>query len=213
MGDVFLRQLTARRRSVRVPASHPVHPQIALGVCGGAGCCQRGGDAACVELEELCSEATFRQGGARKSAPAISVERIGCSHQCDLAPLVQVLINPRSTSESRHSVRMESADGPAQCKRIVFNALDAYEPDLSPERSGVDGLMQRRAANMRWEALRVLARSTSQNGKARREGLKLLDDAIEADIRAAGGDEARLERASRRAARLRARFEPSAPGA
>lgn len=194
--DALLRQLQARKVApTRATVTlAPEGKRIRVCVCVGAGCVDRGGVAAFAEIEELVAETGSLQ---------ISLERVGCSGQCDKAPVVQLL-----PTEAQRRARVLSADCADQSASAVNAALDMANACAarldSPPRSGVDGLLHRRSANARWEALRALGRAHS--GRARAAALEQLESALKAELHACKGDAARIARASRRAARFHARF-------
>ncbi|KAG8466196.1 hypothetical protein KFE25_001952 [Diacronema lutheri] len=186
--DVLLRELQARREAIL--------PHVRLCVCSGHTCSQRGSEAVLVELEELCAEAAGK---------GVGVERVGCSHQCDKAPVVHIV-----SKRARPVLIVECVDDPLQCERTVRLALAGDgQPTGAPcsgITSGLMGLFERRSASARWEALRALGRA--HDNKSRSLALEQLDEAVDAELRACAMDGAAAARASRRAARLRARFVP-----
>jgi hypothetical protein len=211
-GGDLLRQLRSRQLvrpppapAGSAPAGSPSGTSVQICVCSASLCCGRGADAAAVELEELIAERELIAESAR-----ISLVRVGCSHQCDRAPVAQILIADVGATSARNG-SIECVDSPAQCAKVVdaasLRALGAQQPRSA--RSGVDGLMHRRAAGMRWEALRDLGRA--RDDRSRRIGLSRLEEAIAGEMRAAASDAAQLARATRRAARLRERFAIAPP--
>lgn len=91
---------------------------------------------------------------------------------------------------------------PVLCAKVVNNLVAGVRRDSSAALAVPrDGIMQIRAAGMRYNALKHVSRSKN-SAAAQREGDKLLDEALEAERRAAQGDEKLLARAQRRADRL-----------
>lgn len=175
---------------------------IEVRVCGGSTCRQRGSYAAYLELEELATE--LASHSCNGSCHEISVERVGCSHQCDRAPVAQVRITPRGSAKPQPTITV-SVDDPAQCKLALDSALVELGgvPGGAAElnRTGVSRLMRRRADALRWEALRSLARA--HDPKTFRDGWVLFEKAADADEAAANGDAQSLQRARARARRMR----------
>lgn len=175
-------------------------------MCNGSGCRQRGADAAYLELEELVTElASQRCNGSGHHD--ISLERVGCSHQCDRAPVVQIRVTQRGSTTLQPTI-MLSMEGPSQCKSALDSALaelgaapGAAEAADRTAGGAISGLMRRRAESLRWEALRALSRA--HDSKALREGWVLFQKAADADEKAANGDAHGLQRARVRSLRMR----------
>ncbi|KAJ1627518.1 hypothetical protein T492DRAFT_842310 [Pavlovales sp. CCMP2436] len=150
------------------------------------------------QVEELIAE----------NEGAISLVRVGCSHLCDKAPVAHIIIE-QASGERRGS--LECVDGPAQCAKVLDGALvqAGVSSQARSALSGVDGLMFRRAAGVRWEALRDLSRARDE--RSRRTGLARLEESIAAKLLAPGSDAGKLARTKRRAARLRERFAIAPP--
>ena len=91
---------------------------------------------------------------------------------------------------------------PALCAKVVNNLVAGVRRNSSAAPAVPrDGIMQMRAAGMRYNALKHISRSKNSVA-AHHEGDKLLDEAFEAERRAARGDDNLLARAQRRADRL-----------
>ena len=91
---------------------------------------------------------------------------------------------------------------PALCAKVVNNLVAGVRSDSTAAPAVPrDGIMQMRAAGMRYNALKHISRSKNSVA-AHQEGDKLLDEALEAERRAARGDDNLLARAQRRSDRL-----------
>lgn len=164
-------------------------------VCRGVDCAGSGSAATLAEIEELCSEVGEHSGG-------VCVGTSACTNQCAWAPNVNV-----SLQGGAWDAQMR-IDSPQLCAKVVNSVVqslheklgaDAPEEALAPS-IPVDNLMQRRAAGMRFQALKLLSRHNSQS--ALREGAQLLEEAGKAEVSAARGDATLVQRAQRRVARL-----------
>ena len=188
-----------------------------------------GGGAALLEIEELCAEVSSSSGGA-KNVEAVSGV---CTLQCANAPNVNVhtlASDGRSLAVSNH-LRVDSA---ARCVEVLAVATSPGVRSEVLEGGGGGGIMMRRAAGLRWNALRQLARchntyslhgfdgatstsrastATRAEREARTAARELLAAALRAEASAARSSEPALARARRRAERLTARAEALERGA
>ena len=94
-------------------------------------------------------------------------------------------------------------NSPALCAKVVNSIVAGVRRDPSAAPAiPRDGIMELRAAGMRYNALKHISRAkNSAAGQA--EGGRLLDEALRAERSAARGDEKLLARAQRRQDRLR----------
>lgn len=152
-------------------------------VCRGVDCAGLGSAATLVEIEELCAEVRSSCAGA----DVLSVGTTACTQQCTSSPNVH-----------RGGDLHGRVDGPAECAAVVNAAAARLRLGATPAIAR-DGIMQKRAAGMRFRALKLLSRP---DRASTREGAALLAAALDAELRAAGPDPAKVERARRRRARL-----------
>ena len=155
----------------------------AILVCRGVDCAGLGSAATLVEIEELCAEVRSSCAGA----DVLSVGTTACTQQCTSSPNVH-----------RGGDLHGRVDGPAECAAVVNAAAARLRLGATPAIAR-DGIMQKRAAGMRFRALKLLSRP---DRASTREGAALLAAALDAEQRAAGADPAKVERARRRRARL-----------
>ena len=191
-------------------------------VCSGVDCMGLGGGAALLEIEELCAEVSSSGGPTHVEA----VSGV-CTLQCANAPNVNVhdlSSDGRSLAVSNH-LRVDSA---GRCAEVL--AVAAAPPGASSDVVAVDGggIMMKRAAGLRWNALRQLARChntyslhgfdaaadgpgratpTRADRLARTAARELLAASLRAEASAARSSEPALARAKRRAERLTARTD------
>ena len=194
-------------------------------ICGGVDCMGLGGGAALLEIEELCAEAS--SGGL-----CVQATSGVCTLQCANAPNVNVLhqsSDGRCVSVSNH-LRVDTA---GRCAEVLL-ALVGPEGPAVRESLEIGSIMLKRAAGLRWNALRQLARCHNTyalhgfagEGEARADGgpgagatptaadraaraaaKELLTAALRAEASAARSSEPASARAKRRAERLTARVE------
>ena len=192
-------------------------------VCSGVDCMGLGGGAALLEIEELCAEVSSSGGPTHVEA----VSGV-CTLQCANAPNVNVhdlSSDGRSLAVSNH-LRVDSA---GRCAEVLAAAA-ASPPGVRSVvvEVGGGGIMMKRAAGLRWNALRQLARChntyslhgfdaaadgpgratpTRADRLARTASRELLAASLRAEASAARSSEPALARAKRRAERLTARTD------
>jgi hypothetical protein len=174
----------------------------------------------CVQIrEQHCGDGDELQ--------SLRVSTSVCTGQCAWAPNVNVSIRGAVSSHLHHLnlclfrgkntcvglsgdrvptcqewEAQKQVNTPVLCARVVNNLVAGVRRDSTAAPAVPrDGIMQMRAAGMRYNALKHISRSKN-SADAQREGDKLLDEALEAERRAAQGDEKLLARAQRRADRL-----------
>lgn len=200
-------------------------------VCSGVDCMGLGGGAALLEIEELCAEVSSSSGPTHVEA----VSGV-CTLQCANAPNVNVhdlSSDGRSLAVSNH-LRVDSA---GRCAEVLAAAA-ASPPGVRSDviEVGGGGIMMKRAAGLRWNALRQLARChntyslhgfdgathadgpgratpTRADRTARTAARELLAASLRAEASAARSSEPALARARRRAERLTARTDALERGA
>lgn len=202
-GDVLLRELLGRRTKIHTADKPPpiVH-DTRVHICGGERCRRLGGDAACLEIEELLLEHELRTPGHR-----VRIACGGCCSQCEHAPVVQIA----TTDAQRQSVTtlVSEVNTPQQCEAVLATLAgntqaEANSAPASPTPAdSIRKMKLRKADALRWDGLRCMSRT---DPGSQREGTRLLLAAIEQERLAAAQDTERLARAQRRAERLRARF-------
>ena len=201
-------------------------------VCSGVDCMGLGGGAALLEIEELCAEVSSSSGPTHVEA----VSGV-CTLQCANAPNVNVhdlSSDGRSLAVSNH-LRVDSA---GRCAEVLAAAAAASPPGVRSDvvEVGGGGIMMKRAAGLRWNALRQLARChntyslhgfdgathadgpgratpTRADRTARTAARELLAASLRAEASAARSSEPALARARRRAERLTARTDALERGA
>ena len=204
-----------------VPPAHERRARVV--VCSGVDCTGLGGGAVLLEIEELCAE--VRSSGGLRHFEAVSGV---CTLQCANAPNVNVhdlSTDGRSLAVSNH-LRVDSA---GRCAEVLVAASPTVARSGATE-ACVGGIMMKRAAGLRWNALRQLARChntyalhgfegvahaegqgratpTAGDRAARTAAVELLAASLRAEASAARGSEAALARATRRAERLTARTD------
>jgi len=159
-------------------------------VCRGVDCAGLGSAVTLTELEELCSEV---RESSEDGECLLRVSTSVCTQQCQWAPNVNVSIRG-SEWEAQKQVNT-----PALCAKVVNGVMASIRPGSTPAIPR-DGIMQNRAAGMRFNALKQISRAKTQSSK--KEGAKLLAEALTAEQGAARGEAALLARSHRRAARL-----------
>ena len=193
-------------------------------VCSGVDWMGLGGGAALIEIEELCAE--VRSGSGSTHVEAVSGV---CTLQCANAPNVNVhdlSSDGRSLAVSNH-LRVDSA---GRCAEVLAVAVSPPGVRSDLVEVGGGGIMMKRAAGLRWNALRQLARChntyslhgfdgathadgpgraapTRADRAARTAARELLAAALRAEALAARSSEPALARAKRRAERLAARAD------
>ena len=90
---------------------------------------------------------------------------------------------------------------PALCAKVVNAVVASVRQDATTPAIPRDGIMQMRAAGMRFAAMKHISRSKN-SAAAEQEGVKLLDEALAAERSAARGEGQLLARVERRAKRL-----------
>lgn len=171
-------------------------------VCRGVDCAGSGSAVTLTELEELCSEVREQSTGANAaSMQSMRVSTSVCTGQCAWAPNVNVSICG-SEWEAQKQVNT-----PQLCAKVVNGVVSSIAGGQPGTELAIprDGIMQMRAAGMRFNALKQLSRAKTKAQE--REGAKLLDEALAAERGAARGDEVLLARVHRRAARLQILLE------
>ena len=191
-------------------------------VCSGVDCMGLGGGAALLEIEELCAEVS--RGGLSHIEAVSGV----CTLQCANAPNVNVhdlSSDGRSLAVSNH-LRVDSA---GRCAEVLVAAASPAGVRSGVVEASSGGIMMKRAAGLRWNALRQLARChntyslhgfaathadspgratpTAADRAARTAAKDLLAASLRAEASAARSSEPALARARRRAERLTARTD------
>lgn len=145
-------------------------------MCSGVDCSGGGSGAALIELEELCQERGVGE----------EVVSGTCTLQCGVGPIVNVhSVGATGSWATVHHCRV---DTPQRCLEVVEGARATFA-----------SVMLRRAAGMRWTALRS---RTHAGRRARERSVQLLTAALQAEATAAKANPAWRARAERRAARL-----------
>jgi hypothetical protein len=169
--------------------SAPIAPPFAsIEVCGATDCLAMGSGAALLEIEELASEFTFACGRR------IDVQRSACLGLCGRGPAVKLAVRDSSSPAFALPQMFTSIDDPQRCAEVLA-ALPGAPVGGVPKPQ----IMERRAAGMRWDALKALSRR--QPGAL--APADIVEGAIAAERQGDHTPEAQA-RAERRAAWLRA---------
>ena len=180
------------------PPQQPLRPSKPPGVCKivvcrGVDCAGLGSAAVLCELEELVEEELGDDPAGGHGG--LLVVTSGCTLQCHTAPNVATIAD---TIDVLSHTRVDTA---GRCADVLAAAAkERRVAGAAASAGGVAGPMQRRAAGMRFRALRLLSRDDAKDQK---EGSLLLDSAIVAEVSAARGDTLLTARAQRREARLK----------
>ena len=156
-------------------------------VCGATDCLVMGSGAAILEIEELADEFGHATGGR------IHVQRSGCLGLCGRGPAVKLCLHGEGVAVLPRI--FTEVDGPQRCAEII--AVVPGAPAIGDGDGTEAQLMARRAAGLRWDALKALSRRTPGTLAPP----TILDAAIVADRQMARSPTA-LARAERRATRL-----------
>ncbi len=139
-------------------------PSYLIEVCQGPDCTGLGGGIAILEIEEL-----VREDSSQKDVENIRVVVGGCRDFCSVGPNVHIHQRggkkKRMLLESFSNVRDASS-----CARVVARAIEYDSSEISMENSNeikpdLDlhrSMMARRAARMRWEALKDVSRTITK---------------------------------------------------
>jgi hypothetical protein len=170
-------------------------PYAAIEVCGATDCLTMGSGAALLEIEELADEFTFSCGGR------IHVQRSACLGLCGRGPAVKMVVRDSSSPAFALPQIFTSVDGPHRCAEVLAALPGA--PILTTAPAAFDTpelqLLERRAAGMRWDALKALSRRPPGASAP----AAVVEGAIEAEQHCIRTADAQA-RAARRAARMRA---------
>jgi hypothetical protein len=165
-------------------------------VCGATDCLSMGSGAAILEIEELASEFAYATGGR------VHVHRSGCLGLCGRGPAVKLCLRGGATNGSGGAylpIMFPGVDSPQRCAEVVATIPGAPAPIPAGDGGPEAQLMERRAAGIRWDALKALSRRAP--GAAAPP--YAVDAAVVADRQSARSPAAQA-RADRRAERLRA---------
>jgi hypothetical protein len=166
----------------------PIAPFACIEVCGATDCLAMGSGAALLEIEELANEFSLSCGRH------IDVQRSACLGLCGRGPAVKLVVRDSSSPAFALPQMFTTIDDPQRCAEVLA-ALPGAPIGGAPKPQ----LLERRAAGMRWDALKALSRR--QPGAL--APAAIVEGAIEAERQGVHTPEAQA-RAERRAAWLRA---------
>lgn len=157
--------------------------RVCVSICQGVDCSGGGGKATIVEVEELCRE--FERANCPDALPdgalpyTIEVVSRVCQLQCDVGPNIDVYFRDR---ENRDELKWyyKKMDNAQECQRL----LKDVQSELKQREEVLEdpGIMHRRAAAMRWDSLKALAKGSV---KQREEAFEQLEKALKAEANAA----------------------------
>ncbi|KAK3240965.1 hypothetical protein CYMTET_49233 [Cymbomonas tetramitiformis] len=176
--------------------------RVCVSICQGVDCSGGGGKATIVEVEELCREFEHanRPDALPDGALPYTVEVVSrvCQLQCDVGPNIDVYFRDRENHDELkwYYKKMDNAQ---DCRRLL---KDVQAELKQPEEVLEDpGIMHRRAAAMRWDSLKALAKGSV---KQREEAFEQLEKALKAEANAAARGSPELRsRVERRATFVR----------
>ncbi len=172
----------------------PVAPPFAsIEVCGATDCLTMGAGAALLEIEELANEFSFACGGR------IHVQRSACLGLCGRGPAVKLVVRDTSSPAFDLPQMFTSVDEPQRCAEVLAALPLSGSSNNTCEGAPKPQLLERRAAGMRWDALKALSRRPPGAPAPS----AVVEGAIEAERQATRTADGQA-RAERRAAWLRA---------